>query len=320
MEFTNLLTIAIPVFERKEFFVEAIESALNQTVKCEVIVVDNCSSHDYFEKICNEKGVTYIRNDSNIGLFPNINRCYNLAKTEYVKVLDDDDLLASKYVESFLRAIQLHPDIDVFFTDYASVTSRGGTSHPFDLTFGYMENGIKIIENAFKCKLGFPYMTCTIKKSKAQLDLDINDCYGGYDWEWVYSNAHKLSFYGEPERFHIYRIHDKKASPKYWQYNVLTVSYIYDLILLPKISNTKLIRKLTKQSFRELIRIKLASNKKELRKIINSDNRYGKYLKAKLTVNIYLRIIFLLPSILIRFVFKPLSIINWLCHFSYKLQ
>ena len=47
--FTGLVTIAMPVYERKDFFREALDSALNQPVKCKVIVVDNCSSHDYFE-------------------------------------------------------------------------------------------------------------------------------------------------------------------------------------------------------------------------------------------------------------------------------
>lgn len=44
MNFTDLITIAIPCYERKEFFLFALESALNQTIKCKVIVVDNCSS------------------------------------------------------------------------------------------------------------------------------------------------------------------------------------------------------------------------------------------------------------------------------------
>ena len=44
MSFTNLLTIALPCYERKEFFLEALDSALNQTVKCNIIVVDNCCS------------------------------------------------------------------------------------------------------------------------------------------------------------------------------------------------------------------------------------------------------------------------------------
>ena len=45
MNYTDLLTIAMPVYERKDFFVEALESAIKQTIKCKIIVIDNCSSH-----------------------------------------------------------------------------------------------------------------------------------------------------------------------------------------------------------------------------------------------------------------------------------
>ncbi|HCY75454.1 MAG TPA: hypothetical protein DHV28_05995 [Ignavibacteriales bacterium] len=304
MSYTNLLTIAMPCYERKDYFIAALESALNQTVKCPVIVVDNCSSHDYFEKVSKEKGVTYFRNERNIGLFPNQNRCYSLAKTEYVKVLDDDDLLSPVYVESFLKAKELHPDIDVFFSDYVLLASGRELSHPFTLPFGYMENGFKVVEYGIKYRLGFPYMTSAIKKVKAQLDLDVNDCLGGYDWVWVYSNADQLSFYGDPGKFHQYRIHDDKASPKYWQVNLLTVPYIYEKILLEKISDPKLKKKVSRNVCMELIRLKSSSSKKILKEIINSDNRFGKYLNEKLNENVLLKTIYMVPRKLVRLFFK----------------
>ena len=108
MKFTDLLTIAIPVYERKDFFLEALNSAINQTVKCNIIVIDNCSSHDYFKKICLEKKITYYRNDRNIGQDPNLNKCYKLPETEFVTLLWDDDILEPTYVSSFLDAWNKH--------------------------------------------------------------------------------------------------------------------------------------------------------------------------------------------------------------------
>ena len=83
MRFTDLLTISMPVYERKDFFRMALESALNQTVKCKVIVVDNCSSHDYFEKVCREKNVPYYRNDYNLGMARNFARVFELADSKF---------------------------------------------------------------------------------------------------------------------------------------------------------------------------------------------------------------------------------------------
>ena len=84
------LTITMPVFDRKEFFLDALNSALNQTVKCEILVIDNSSPHSYFKDICLEKGVKYIKNDTNIGLFPNWNKCMDTAETDYAMILQDD--------------------------------------------------------------------------------------------------------------------------------------------------------------------------------------------------------------------------------------
>ena len=306
MSFTDLLTIAMPCYERTEFFLEALESALSQTVKCKVIVVDNGSSHDYFEKICNEKGVTYFRNEKNIGLYANYNRCYDLSETEYVKILDDDDILSSEYVESFLKAIKMHPGIDIFFSDYSILTSNGVISHRFILPFGYMENGLKIIEYGIKYKLGFPYMSSAIKKTIIHCDDEIEGNAGGFDWEWIYSNANKFSFYGDTSKLYTFRVHKKQTSYNDWTTYRLTLPYIYDKVLQQKVSDPKLKKKISKNSFWEFICLKSNSNEIEIRKILHGNNKYDIYLKDKLKENFLLKIFFLLPKGLARIIFMVL--------------
>ena len=302
MSFTNLLTIAIPCFERKEYFMTALESALNQTVGCSVIVVDNCSSHDYFEKVCKEKGVIYFKNETNIGLFPNINRCYTLAQSEYVKILDDDDFLSPMYVESFLSAKELHPNIDVFYSDFIKFSSKGELAIEQIIPFGYMENGSKIVEYGIKYGLGFPYMTCAVRKTKAQLDFDVNESGGGYDYFWVYSNEDKLSFFGERSKLHHYRIHNAKASHKENEMvvNFLTAPFINDTVLLPKIREHKLKKKISNNTFWGLIYLKSFGDKKELEKLINSESKFGQYFNVKLNENILLKIVFIIPKRIVR--------------------
>jgi len=308
MSFTNLITIAIPCFERKEYFMTALESALNQTVHCSVIVVDNGSSHNYFEMICKEKKVTYYRNEKNLGLYPNYNMCYSLANTEYVKILDDDDLLVSNYVESFLSAKELHPNIDVFYSNFVVFSSKGELANDQILPFGYLKNGFKIIEYGIKYRLAFPYMTSAIKKEKAILDLDINDCIGGYDYVWVYSKADQLTFYGDSQKLHHYRMHKDKTSNINieWSANTLTAPYIYDTILQSKISEPKLKRKISMNIFWGMVLLKSEGQKSELKKIINSENRFGKYFIVKIRDSILLRILFIMPKGVVFPIYKVL--------------
>ena len=306
MSFTDLITIAIPCYEREQYFLEALESAINQTVKCEIIVVDNCSSHNYFEQVCKDKNVTYYRNDRNIGLFPNYNQCYALARTEYVKILDDDDILLPKYIESFLKAKDLYPEIDVYYSDYLNLKSGIELPHSAAFPFGYIRNGIEIIKTAIKYNLAFPYMTSAIKKTKAQLDLDLNDCVGGYDYVWLYSEADQLSFYGDLEKLYQWRRHHDNATNnnKDWIANTLTGPYIYQTILCAKISESKLKNKMRNKVFWGLMLLKSYGDNEELKNIVNSENRFGKYLKEKLNENYFLRISFKIPQRLVRVVYR----------------
>ncbi|WP_316801209.1 glycosyltransferase family 2 protein [Pedobacter frigidisoli] len=100
------LTIAIPVFERDDFFEMAITSAINQTVQCKIIVVDNNSSHNRFKEYVeslNLHNLTYFKNEENLGMIGNWNRCIELCSTEYLSILHDDDILHLQFVEAIGR-------------------------------------------------------------------------------------------------------------------------------------------------------------------------------------------------------------------------
>ncbi|MGC9354636.1 MAG: glycosyltransferase family 2 protein [Mariniphaga sp.] len=313
MSFTDLLTIAMPCYERKEFFLEALESALNQTIKCKVIVVDNCSSHNYYEKVCEEKGVTYYRNQTNIGLYPNINRCFELSETEYVKILDDDDILSPLYVESFLKAKNSHPDIDIFFSDFALVSSKGKTEHRHVLPFGYMEKGHRIIEYGIRYRLGFPFMASTLKKYIYQKKLGEKDLIGSHDWEWIYSTADQFSFYGDPQKLYNYRIHDNQNTKTEKSLLELSVPYIYDKILFKKTTNPELKKKASKNALNALIVFKTGIKRNQLLKILKDNNKYSKYLRIKMNESIMVRFILLLPRNTVKIlnkVYKKISLSN----------
>jgi GT2 family glycosyltransferase len=103
------ITIAITAYERIDFFEEALDSALNQTIPCPIIVIDNASSHNKFEEIIFKKKspkITYIRNDSNIGIVGSSNRCIiELCQTEYLTILHDDDALHPNFIEHCLDVL-----------------------------------------------------------------------------------------------------------------------------------------------------------------------------------------------------------------------
>jgi len=303
MNHTDLLTISMPVYERKDFFRDALESALNQTVKCKVIVIDNCSSHDYFRQVCKEKGVTYYRNERNIGLAPNFAKGFELAKTKYVMNLQDDDLLAPEYVEAFVDAVEKYPDLDIFFTDFERLTPQGRLPHHHTLPFGYMDNGDTVIEYGIRYKLGFPYISSAIKRTKVD-GFDEYDGGGSYDWAWLYSNADQFSFYGDSRKLYLFRDHEMQDTKRNLVRYVLTIPYIYEEILKKKVSDPKLKKMAEKAALDELVRLKAIANKKMIREFLRTDSVFSDYLREKLERDRLVNLLFCLPSLGVKFVYK----------------
>ena len=85
-----LVSICIPTYNRAGMIGRAIESALGQTHRnIEVIVVDNASSDntDAIVAAYSDKRLTYIKNERNLGLFGNFNRCIELATGKFLHIL-----------------------------------------------------------------------------------------------------------------------------------------------------------------------------------------------------------------------------------------
>lgn len=108
-----LFSIAIPTYNRSRTLKEAINSAIHQKTdeKYEILVVENTDHFDIkssaqimLEK--NYKGkLTYYKNEKNLGMFGNWNRCLTLAKGRWVCILHSDDMISENYIEEMKKAI-----------------------------------------------------------------------------------------------------------------------------------------------------------------------------------------------------------------------
>ena len=100
----NLASIVIPTFNRAKMLPQAIESALAQTVDCEVIVVDHGSS-DNTPEIAADFGdkIRYVRRDYDLG--PHF--CWLegalLSSCPLVHLQYDDDWVAPDFIEKTVR-------------------------------------------------------------------------------------------------------------------------------------------------------------------------------------------------------------------------
>ncbi len=117
-------SVVITTYNRLHLLRRAIDSALNQTIPCEVVVADDCSSdipcevvvaddcssdetETYVKSLGNS--VVYHRNEVNKGHAATVNAGVEKASGDWIKFLDDDDYLASNCLEEMAKAISLHP-------------------------------------------------------------------------------------------------------------------------------------------------------------------------------------------------------------------
>jgi glycosyltransferase involved in cell wall biosynthesis len=298
---TNKLTIAIPVFERYDFFETAVNSVLNQTVVPKLIVVDNNSSHNQFEDYCNINNIRYYKNQTNIGMFGNWNKCFELCNTEFVMLLGDDDYLDNNYVEVFLDKLNQYPNLDLFYTDFASINYPENklSFHKHTIPFGYFNKADTILEYGIEYKLGFPLVTATFKKSSFQGFYTA--FHASNDWLWIYSNASKLEIFGENSKIQkrgIHYLNDSSNPITSFQCN-LSFAYIYETILAKHQYKNSKLNSLALKNASEIIKYFVCYCPNNLiEDIRNKPNIYSDYLNKKLVENIYLRFILKMPKFL----------------------
>lgn len=126
-------SVVITTYNRLNLLQRAIESALVQTIPCEVIVIDDCSSdqtQSYVENRCKnlgtqtDKRLIYHRNNLNLGHSKSVNKGVELATGNWIKPLDDDDYLAPNCLEVMQNAINLHPEAVICSSQAAQVDEQ----------------------------------------------------------------------------------------------------------------------------------------------------------------------------------------------------
>lgn len=121
-----MITIGIASYNQQEFLPDAIESALSQTVPCEIIVVNDGSTDHSLEvaKSYESQGVKII-NQVNKGLASARNTVIMNMKGSHLLPLDADDILLDNCVEKMEEAIRDH-NSDVIAPSFKSFGVSNG--------------------------------------------------------------------------------------------------------------------------------------------------------------------------------------------------
>ena len=127
------ISVIIPTFNRANLLERAIRSVLSQTYRhFEIIVVDDAST-DNTQEMLKEKfapeidaGVLrYIRNEKNIERSRSRNKGMEMARGEYIALLDDDDFWFPDHIAILLDYLNRKPAVGIVYSNHISLYENG---------------------------------------------------------------------------------------------------------------------------------------------------------------------------------------------------
>ena len=97
------ITTVIPVYNGREFILQALESVARQTLQTDrLIILDDCSTDGIGQVVKEFRALPFewVRNEKNLGLFGNANRALQYsAETDYLHFLHQDDVIQPRFYE-----------------------------------------------------------------------------------------------------------------------------------------------------------------------------------------------------------------------------
>lgn len=124
-----LISVIMPAHNAEKYIEEAVSSVLSQTYKnWELLILDDCSSDctaeiaEYLASL--DTRIRLLRNPQNMGVAKTRNRGFDIAKGEWIALLDSDDVWHSDKLEKQM-AVAGRAGADIIYCSYALVNESG---------------------------------------------------------------------------------------------------------------------------------------------------------------------------------------------------
>ena len=195
-----LVSVGMPVYNRPEGLVNALECIVNQTYKnLEIIISDNASTSDEIENIVkrymeHDKRIFYTKQKENLGADRNFQYVINKASGKYFLMAADDDVRSLDFIEKNIVFLEKN-------TDYVASTSptrfENGGFNEYVMGDGSIEcfdkyDRVNVFLSSWHANARFCSL---VRRDEIQKSYAVNSVLGG-DWILVL----KLLMFGKYKR------------------------------------------------------------------------------------------------------------------------
>nr|WP_321026242.1 glycosyltransferase [Clostridium neonatale] len=124
------ISLIIPCYNYGRFLDEAVESALNQTIlPDEILIVDDCSQDntkdigEYYADRYSDL-IRFHRNEKNMGIIDNFNNAIKMTTGDFICFLGADNIFEKDYIEKTAQVLVENEEIAIAYTDFALFGDR----------------------------------------------------------------------------------------------------------------------------------------------------------------------------------------------------
>ncbi len=234
---TNTLpfvSVCIPSYNYAQYIAGAIDSVLGQTYwNFELVIVDDGSTDGTAQIVQDYEArcglIRFYRNETNLGMVKNWNRCLEIARGDFIKVMGADDLLEPTCIEKSVNVLVANPAVTLVACARTLIDERGKASRTssYSSTFTITQ-GLDVIQRCFFTAnwIGEPVATMFRKKNALRgFDPHYRQL---TDLEMWFHLLEKGYFAFIPEPLCSFRVHAKKTTKT----NISSLAFMSDEILL----------------------------------------------------------------------------------------
>ena len=131
------ISVLMPVYNtRPEHLREAMDSILSQTfTDFEFLILNDCSTDPGVEEVVKsyaDPRIIYTVNERNLGISGSRNRLLDMARGEYLAVMDHDDVSLPERLEKQAAFLDTHPEVGVVGTQFGALGKDKVSHMPLD--------------------------------------------------------------------------------------------------------------------------------------------------------------------------------------------
>ena len=174
-----LVSVCIPAFNNADTIADTIASVLASDYgNIEVIVVDDRSTDDTFSVISavSDERVSVYKNEKNLGMAGNWNRCLSLCRGEYVRLLCADDRIDKDLISAEVAVLEGNPSVVMVSTDTAFIDENGRVVGHYDRYGRGRMSGKRIVRHSLFTRdyLGAPLANLFRREAAAGFDPEFS--------------------------------------------------------------------------------------------------------------------------------------------------